>query len=98
MKTELQLQQGDINIVIVSLPDGATKDRKSDSHVIREGSATGHSHRLTGNCDVYRLRWPQRIFAVCRSKCELVHEEHKTIILKPGTYEFIPVSEFDPIT
>ena len=98
MKVLKMLQQGDVNIVqidaVPDLPDWF-KPAEIESGVIREGTATGHSHRIVGT--EFRLfRHGRRMFAEIKSEdCKMVHEEHETIDLPVGKYEFVATVEYD---
>jgi len=88
-------QQGDVNIWPTELPSLA---QKRTDRVVRRGETTGHSHRLTGDVELYELG--DRIFArVLAGNAAIVHEEHKTQPLPPlpdgQVYEFGPTHEYD---
>ena len=90
--TNVMLQQGDVNIWGSCIPPKATP-RKSP--IVAEGEATGHMHKVVGT-DFEMLELGDRIFArILSGDCAIVHEEHKTIMLPPGEYEFGPTYEYD---
>lgn len=103
MKTEqIQYQQGDVNIEPF---DGIIHGygREITDGVVRQGSATGHSHRIVGSEFTLRRFWQAGqqdaiIADILSDDCELVHEEHGTIDLPPGLWLFTVVREFDPLT
>ena len=85
-------QQGDVTIKpVASIPEGASP---VNTRVLREGEATGHAHRATGegvqlflDGDTLYMRVPEGT--------EVVHEEHKAITVPPGLYEIGAVREYD---
>lgn len=86
------LQQGDVNIVRREVPEDA---KKRTSAVVREGETTGHKHAIEGT-EFEMLELGHRIFArILSGDARIVHEEHKTINLPAGDYEFLPTHEFD---
>lgn len=85
-------QQGDVNIWTTRIPP---KAQAKNGALIREGEVTGHAHRLTGS-EYELLQMGARVFArILSGDCAVVHEEHKTIALPPGEYEFGPTYEYD---
>ena len=94
----MQLQQGDVNIIKPDkLPEFSewSKPVKIETGVVRKGTATGHSHRIVGD-EFTLFRQDMRLFAkIISDDCRVVHEEHKSIELKPGKYEFVETVEYD---
>ena len=90
----IQEQQGDVNIWEVTEIPSEAKARKSN--VVRDGEATGHSHRVQGDVQLLECE-DGRIFAnVGEGGGSLTHEEHGPISFEPNkTYEFGPTYEYD---
>jgi hypothetical protein len=88
-------QQGDVNIVRCTDSQLLEKIPYRESAVIREGSTTGHRHRIVGT-DFQLFETMDRIFArILSIDCLIVHEEHDAIALPVGDYEFLPTIEYD---
>ncbi|HEX8188848.1 MAG TPA: hypothetical protein VF586_10885 [Pyrinomonadaceae bacterium] len=85
-------QQGDVTIKpVASIPEGATP---TGTRVLREGEATGHAHRATGE-GVQLFIQGGALYMRVPSGTEVVHEEHRTITVPPGLYEIGAVREYD---
>lgn len=70
---------------------------KLTSRVIAEGEATGHAHRVTGKADLYGRAWePGPSMLVATEEVDVVHDEHATVKLGPGTYRITRQREYDP--
>lgn len=100
MQVLKMMQQGDVNIIeIEEFPKFETYHRinKIENGVVREGTATGHSHRIVGTeFELFTITWPTQMFVEIKSTdCKLVHEEHETIDLPVGKYEFVQTTEYD---
>lgn len=91
--------QGDILIekVADAKPGNATNIDPDESVVLARGEVTGHRHRFTGDSGVVMFRddglarglAPELYVGhvvVPESGANLIHEEHDTIALTPGTY------------
>jgi hypothetical protein len=89
-------QQGDVCIEEKKIPRSA---RPKSGLVLAEGETTGHAHRL---------RVPEGVVAellqedkgdlylrVSGGTVELVHEEHKPILIEEGEYQIGRVLEYD---
>jgi len=94
------MAQGDILLVAGKVPVGAKHRRDG---VVAEGEATGHHHRVRGDVqfyenpglDIHVAGW---VIAGPMGG-ELVHEEHDTIVIAPGTtWEVRRQVEADPFT
>lgn len=92
------VRQGDVLLrpFAGKLPEGAKQ--RENPQVLQQGTATGHSHRLTGPAEwVQQFEVPatgQR-FLLIEGNTDLVHEEHDPIFLGAGLYEIVIHSEFD---
>jgi hypothetical protein len=90
------IRQGDVILVPVdTIPDSATRARRSKTIRLAEGEVTGHHHvlELLNANDAELLIVPgdaaemNRIFLNVLTEVELTHPEHDTIVVKPGKYE-----------
>ena len=89
-----QYRQGDVLIVDATLPEGL--NRRNDL-VVAYGEATGHAHRFTDESAVALYDAPDGdMFADIREKTALVHDEHDSITLAPGTYRIRRQREYTP--
>jgi hypothetical protein len=82
-----QRQQGDVFFErVAALPTGAKKVKEQDG-IFAHGEVTGHMHRATtpSNVELYEVIEP----------IEIVHEEHNTIFIDPGIYQYGQVREHD---
>ena len=85
-------QQGDVTIKpVASIPEGASP---TGTRVLREGEATGHAHRATGE-GVQLFIHAGALYMRVPAGTEVVHEEHKPITVPPGIYEVGAVREYD---
>ncbi|RYD72011.1 MAG: hypothetical protein EOP84_23900 [Verrucomicrobiaceae bacterium] len=77
------------------VPDAAA--RKSHSHVLAQGEATGHAHRLakTEAGEVFTVDG-QMFIDVIEESATIVHEEHGPITLPRGCYEVRIQREYTP--
>lgn len=60
------------------------KARKTNTNILQVGEATGHSHKLRGKAQIYELQ--EQKYVQVEEPTELLHEEHKPIVLERGTY------------
>ncbi len=91
------LRHGDVLLTRCDLPKGAKEISCKDSFVVQEGETTGHKHVLVadpkdkvkvftkGNVRYYTITMP----GVIR------HEEHKELVVSPGTYRQDQERELD---
>lgn len=85
--------QGDVPMWSVpSIPDGAVP---VESRVLREGEVTGHAHVVEGDAAVFALG-SDLYLSVGVDGAVVVHEEHGTMPLAPGTYRVGGQREYDP--
>jgi hypothetical protein len=64
--------------------------------VLARGEATGHAHRIAKPDSVRMWRSGATSFLEVLKPAQLVHEEHATIELPPGTYRFWMQREYSP--
>jgi hypothetical protein len=84
-------QQGDVLFKkIASIPADA---KESDEKVIMHGES-GHAHRVARNAAAAVLIVGAMRYLRVDADTPIEHEEHKTIILPPGTYRIDQVREY----
>jgi hypothetical protein len=90
-----QRQQGDVFFErVAALPTGAKKVKEQDG-IFAHGEVTGHMHRATtpSNVELYEVDGIK--YARVIEPIEIVHEEHNTIFIDPGIYQYGQVREHD---
>lgn len=94
----IMMRQGDILLVGVAgeLPQGSKPvPREGRSVVLAHGEATNHRHRIdSASASLYEHQG-QRLLRV-DDVVELRHEEHSTIVIKPGLYRVVRQREYVP--
>lgn len=86
-------QQGDCLIKpIAEIPIEAQEVKE---RVLVEGEHTGHAHRVARNAAAAVLIAGAMRYLRVDADTPIEHEEHKTIILPPGTYRIDQVQEYD---
>lgn len=89
------LQHGDVILKSVIIPNNL-KSVETKKIVLAEGEVTGHAHVITDIAKVDLFKNAGKTFIKVKSPVELKHEEHKTIVIQPGSYEIDQVKEYDP--
>lgn len=92
-------RQGDVGIQeMQEIPAAAKKQRrKNNRHVLAYGEVTGHAHAIHDNkTDMYIDDNGNLWLEVKGKSADVVHEEHKTITLTPGTYRISHQREYHP--
>lgn len=97
-------QQGDVLLKRIDrLPEGLIKLKGA---ILQEGETTGHKHQFiainevqlytTGRTTNERtITTNEQKYLIVNNVVELLHEEHKPIIVEPGIYEIDIVREYD---
>ena len=91
------LRQGDVLLKpVAKLPEGLVE---SKNPILAYGEKTGHSHRVTGQIQVFRDKIesrppPHRTFI--QGEGQLLHEEHGTVNIPSGVYEVVRQRQYDP--
>lgn len=82
---------------VTEKPSG--KWRQHKRLTVQLGEATGHHHDLVGprKNSILALEIEMRRYLELSDKCELRHQEHKTLQIDPGLYEVIIEREWDYI-
>lgn len=98
-------QQGDVLLKkIDNLPKGC---QRLDTKVLQLGEVTGHKHQFAGEqqVDIYvssefagkeqSITPDEGKFLIVGDRAILTHEEHRPVVVEPGTYQVDIVREFD---
>jgi hypothetical protein len=104
----LQYRQGDVLLraVAASPPNVSPIPREDGRIVLAHGEATGHSHAIADpRAELVVERGTNRRLLLVRGDApvDLVHEEHATLRIAPGTYEvrgqreFVPQRQWSPV-
>ena len=94
------LRQGDVLLVPVErIPEDASVVELSSRIVLAEGEVTGHAHAVLGE----RVELVETddgtlyVEVVGEEPAKLVHEEHDTLLLAPGSFEVRRQREYEPL-
>jgi hypothetical protein len=93
------LRQGDVLLIpIDGVPDNATAVDSGSRLVLAEGEATGHAHTvLADQAQLVEAKDGTLYLMIDGARpASLVHEEHDTIPLSPGSYEVRHQREYVP--
>lgn len=99
MTKRLPVRQGDVLLVPVdAIPDNAkVKSRDNGRVIIAYGEVTGHAHQIADpdavGAEILTVG-ESATFIRLTKKAQLVHEEHGTIDLQPGAWEYRPQREW----
>lgn len=96
-----KFRQGDVYIFQVD----STEDKKFmkvPNFILAEGEVTGHKHNLMplegGEVSVKKVSDMEIFVDIKGTGAQVVHDEHETITLEPGTYRVQIQQEYDPAT
>lgn len=99
MSEKLQVQHGDVLLFgAAKIPSSAKRQEPTNGRIVlAEGEATGHAHVICDldSCDLYADE-NGTLYVEVKTPVALLHEEHATIIVQPGTYRVGRVREMDP--
>jgi hypothetical protein len=91
-------RQGDVLFKEVKSVPVDGKVRRS-GHIL-EGEATGHIHRVDqkqlGDADVLDCGAGLFMTVTAEGGVSIVHEDHNTLVLPPGSYEIVRQREYSP--
>lgn len=92
-KTLKRYRHGDVALYqIAALP----KDKKElQDKTLAYSEVTGHSHRFVNPDGIKRYESNGRLYLEVMQINDLIHEEHKRLIIEPGLYEQIAEREYD---
>lgn len=90
-------RHGDLNLHPVTKIEGKVV-KHTGSFVLQEGETTGHKHVITTprleDMEVRRMD-DGSICLTLKAEGTLTHEDHKKIIVMPGTYKIVQEREVD---
>lgn len=93
-------RQGDVLLVEVDeLPSQLAPVPREDGRlVLAHGEATGHAHVLEGQAELLAadLEEMEHRFLRVEVESSLLHEEHDTIVVPPGSYRVVRQREYAP--
>lgn len=90
------IRQGDVLLVAIKeVPAKATKIKPDNGRLILAyGEVTGHAHAIRADKRARMLKYEKQEFLIVEGETDLVHQEHGTIALAPGSYEVIHQVDF----
>lgn len=102
MENKKLIRQGDLLFVPVSSDELPADLKKRDGGVIQEGESTGHAHWLgtLEGAEIFEApqgwRIPPEIYVrITVGPMEILHEEHRPVVLPAGTFKVTRAREFD---
>lgn len=91
-------RQGDVLVVRVDyIPDDVTPVKREDGDVVlAHGEITGHRHRIPSrHASLYRSE-TDALYMKVTAPVALLHEEHTTVKIPPGSYRITLHHEYQP--
>jgi len=92
------IRQGDVLIVpTTNIPDNAHPvARENGRLVLAHGEATGHAHAIVEeHAELVTADQANQLFLLVHgTTVDLVHDEHTTLTIHPGTYQVIRQREY----
>lgn len=90
-------QQGDVIIEpSQGLPGDAKKvERRNGQFVLAEGELTGHKHAIEDIGGMECVEKDGMFYFTNKKTVTVKHEEHKTQVIPPGTWQVRGVKEYD---
>ena len=93
-------RHGDLLLVATDKAGNGRETRPVNGRlVLLEGEATGHAHTVSpehATLVTSEQAGELRAWLTLTGPAELVHQEHATIVLPPGSYEVIRQVEYEP--
>ena len=87
-----QIRQGDVLLRRISkLPN----DLKEKNKILAYGEVTGHKHQFNSEQVLVFEDEQRNQFIDVKEKAELLHEEHKNVLVPKGKYEVFLQREYD---
>ena len=99
MKKRKFYAQGDLFLKEAEIPSEAEEKRmQKKGYVLAEGEATGHTHLIPRKYATVTKMYEhdKKVYLAILGVAEIVHPEHKTLVLPVGNYEIGQVREYDP--
>ena len=86
-------RQGDVLLIPVKMPKGATAVESKDRIILAYGEATGHHHSLKATVGSLFEREQKRYLRM-DVDAPLEHQEHGAILIPRGTYQVVIQREY----
>lgn len=95
------IRQGDVLIVPVdNIPTAARPVKRENGRlVLAHGEATGHAHAIADeDAELVSTEQANELYLLVHGldPVSLVHDEHDTLTIAPGTYKVIRQREYSP--
>lgn len=93
------IRQGDVLLVPVrEIPaDAKPVKRRRGRLILAEGEVTGHHHAIAEpDVELLETKAHEVFLSVMAAPALLVHEEHATLTIPPGTYRVVRQREYQP--
>jgi len=90
-------QQGDVLFKEID-PVKKPVTKEITDGIIAKGDSTGHAHRIGVDAPVKLFYSDDTMYLQALDTAIVEHEEHKSVILPPGTYMVYKVREYDHFT
>lgn len=97
MKSKFYVQ-GDLFLKEAEIPSEAEEKRmQKRGYVLAEGEATGHTHVIPRRFATVTKMYEHegKVYLAVLKVVEIIHPEHKTLVLPIGNYEVGQVREYD---
>lgn len=86
--------QGDVFLIRSYLPEGAQiRKKSSNGYVIAIGEATGHSHVIADEIELYEV--DGTLYIRAERETSMHHEEHAPVYIPSGVWKVGIVREYD---
>jgi len=92
------IRHGDILLrQVTSIPSGA---KILTSNILALGENTGHSHKLSGDFQMYEFKEKngELKYLEILDEVKLSHQEHSTLVLPKGKYVVVNEREYNPFS
>lgn len=87
------IRQGDVVLVKIDKAPGGLVEKDK---ILARGETTGHTHRFESEQATVLLdRNNNTQYVALAGDCELIHEEHKNVLVPRGVYKVVPQREYD---
>lgn len=91
------IRQGDVYVIPVEdIPEDAIAlERDAGRVVLAYGEVTGHAHAIAAEgATLLRTTEGERFLRIVGAPAPLIHEEHATLEVAPGTYRIVTQREW----
>jgi hypothetical protein len=95
LQPDWSVRHGDVVFHAIERPENLASLKKLPGNVLVAGSATGHSHTLIGEANVYELPDGCKIIERVSENLSVCHQEHKTTALPAQYYRQSIARQYD---